>query len=525
MKIQWLGHSSFLMTTNDGIRIVTDPYDSSIGLKLPFVTADIVTTSHGHFDHAAVSEVHGAPKIVNSIEGLDYGKVKIRGVATFHDESEGAERGRNIMFVIEVAEEVSGQELGWFFDEWLRSTERLDYVLEGVSTHKIGDKCVTRVAIHNAGKLRMPVDVQVTLKGGEDEEKVTKRFWPLDRRGTLTFVTDRPVKSVVIDPEKVLPDINPENNRLSPPLNISPLVKPGIQKEDGLVVGISFSTPDTRIAGDLGYATGIQRPVYSLSFTSSPWIEAGRLTGRGRGFSFRFNLASDGHVFSAALNAGHHFSVWMSDSVKWFNALEARPFYKNLYDARGDRGIVSGIELDEKFALESKQGWKASLNLNYQGSFAALGSDFPFEKCSLEMRLRQRIFWRTHLNGRLFLGVLQGETPSGEGRFDIRKDAGFRTFFRKDELAAALNLSLHLPIQRLNKVDLGPVPISFGLSIFGDLGWFGAGLDTVRAEAGWALTCSPYGSNIGLRLEQVLWVNTSEDGGSPGFTVHVDLGM
>ncbi len=105
MKIQWLGHSSFLMTTNDGVRIVTDPYDSSIGLKLPFVTADIVTTSHGHFDHAAVSEVHGTPKIVNSIEGLDYGKVKIRGVATFHDESEGAERGRNIMFVIEVAEE------------------------------------------------------------------------------------------------------------------------------------------------------------------------------------------------------------------------------------------------------------------------------------------------------------------------------------------------------------------------------------------------------------------------------------
>jgi len=426
---------------------------------------------------------------------------------------------------IEVAEEVSGQELGWFFDEWLRSTERLDYVLEGVGTHQTGDEFITRVAIRDDGGLRMPVDVQVTLKGGEDEEKVTKRFWPLDRRGTLEFVTEQPVESVVIDPEGLLPDINPENNRLSPPLNTSPLVKPGTQKEDGLVVGISFSTPDTRIAGDLGYATGIQRPVYSLSFTSSPWIEAGRLTGRGRGFSFRFNLASDGHVFSAALNAGHHFSVWMSDSVKWFNALETRPFYKNLYNARGDRGIVSGIELDEKFILESKQGWKASLNLNYQGSFAGLGSDFPFEKCSLEMRLRQRIFWRTHLNGRLFLGVLQGETPSGEGRFDIRKDAGFRTFSRKDELAAALNLSLHLPIQRLNKVDLGPVPISFGLSIFGDLGWFGAGLDTVRAEAGWGLTCSPYGSNIGLRLEQVLWVNTSEDGGRPGFAVHVDLGM
>ena len=240
-----------------------------------------------------------------------------------------------------------------FFDGWLRSTERLDYMLEGVSTHKIGDKYVTRVAIHNAGELRMPVDVQVTLKDGE---KITKRFWPLDRRGTLEFVTEQPVESVVIDPEGLLPDINPANNRLSPPLNFSPLVKPGTQKEDGLIVGISFSTPGARIAGDLGYATRIQRPVYSLSFTSSPWIEAGRLTGRGRGFSFRFNLASDGHVFSAAIIIGYHFTVWMSDSVKWFNALEARPFYKNFYDARGDRGIVSGIELDEKFTLESKEG-------------------------------------------------------------------------------------------------------------------------------------------------------------------------
>lgn len=105
MKIRWLGHSCFQITTADGVRIITDPYDSSIGLKLPFVSADIVTTSHGHFDHAAASEVHGTPKVVNSPEGLDYGKVKIRGIATFHDESEGAERGRNIMFVIQVTEQ------------------------------------------------------------------------------------------------------------------------------------------------------------------------------------------------------------------------------------------------------------------------------------------------------------------------------------------------------------------------------------------------------------------------------------
>jgi L-ascorbate metabolism protein UlaG (beta-lactamase superfamily) len=104
MKIQWLGHACFLMTTSANLRILTDPYDSSIGLKLPFVSADIVTTSHGHFDHGAVSEVHGTPKVVNSLEGLDVGKAKIRGVASYHDEQKGAERGRNIIYVFEIIE-------------------------------------------------------------------------------------------------------------------------------------------------------------------------------------------------------------------------------------------------------------------------------------------------------------------------------------------------------------------------------------------------------------------------------------
>jgi len=104
MKLQWLGHACFLITTSENLRIVMDPYDSSIGLKLPHVSADIVTTSHGHFDHAAVSEVHGTPKVVNSTEGLNLGNVKIRGVAAYHDEHEGAERGQNIIFLVEITE-------------------------------------------------------------------------------------------------------------------------------------------------------------------------------------------------------------------------------------------------------------------------------------------------------------------------------------------------------------------------------------------------------------------------------------
>jgi L-ascorbate metabolism protein UlaG (beta-lactamase superfamily) len=56
MKIKWLGHSSFLVTTAGGVRIVTDPYPVDMGLSYGDIkeSADIVLVSHDHPDHANV---------------------------------------------------------------------------------------------------------------------------------------------------------------------------------------------------------------------------------------------------------------------------------------------------------------------------------------------------------------------------------------------------------------------------------------------------------------------------------------
>ena len=43
MKIEYLGHSSFKLTESTGISVVTDPYDDSIGYRMPSVSADAVT--------------------------------------------------------------------------------------------------------------------------------------------------------------------------------------------------------------------------------------------------------------------------------------------------------------------------------------------------------------------------------------------------------------------------------------------------------------------------------------------------
>jgi len=46
MKIKWFGHASFLIENEKGITIVTDPFDETLGYKLPRVKANIVTVSH-----------------------------------------------------------------------------------------------------------------------------------------------------------------------------------------------------------------------------------------------------------------------------------------------------------------------------------------------------------------------------------------------------------------------------------------------------------------------------------------------
>ena len=57
MKVTWLGHSCFKIINDNGLTIITDPYNNYIGYNLPAQKADIVTVSHSHKDHSAIENV------------------------------------------------------------------------------------------------------------------------------------------------------------------------------------------------------------------------------------------------------------------------------------------------------------------------------------------------------------------------------------------------------------------------------------------------------------------------------------
>jgi len=102
MKIKWLGHACFLLTSDNGIRVVTDPYDNTVGYKVEKIDAEIVSTSHDHYDHNYVDMVSENAKHVKSEGKTNIDGIEITGVTSFHDDCKGEKRGKNVIFKFKI---------------------------------------------------------------------------------------------------------------------------------------------------------------------------------------------------------------------------------------------------------------------------------------------------------------------------------------------------------------------------------------------------------------------------------------
>ncbi len=107
MNIQYYGHSCFKITTKPGGRatedvvIFIDPFDKEIGLRPPQGQANLVLVSHSHHDHNNISALKGDPVVIDTAGEYSVKGVNIVGMESFHDEKEGAERGKINIFTFE----------------------------------------------------------------------------------------------------------------------------------------------------------------------------------------------------------------------------------------------------------------------------------------------------------------------------------------------------------------------------------------------------------------------------------------
>ncbi|AEH50120.1 MBL fold metallo-hydrolase [Pseudothermotoga thermarum] len=143
MKLVWFGHACFLIDTGN-VKILTDPFDSSVGYKVPTIAVDLITESHQHFDHNAHHLIKGNFQLIKEPGVYEFKDVKIKGIRTFHDAEKGSKRGQNIIFVFEI----NGIRIGHFGDlghvptqEQIREIGQLDIALIPVGgTFTIGPK-------------------------------------------------------------------------------------------------------------------------------------------------------------------------------------------------------------------------------------------------------------------------------------------------------------------------------------------------------------------------------------------------
>jgi len=104
MKIKWLGQASFVITSDTGIKIITDPYVAGGDLSYGEIkeSADIVIVSHEHSDHNNVASVRGTPEVVKKATTVDIKGVGFKGIPCYHDDAGGKLRGNNTIFCFEV---------------------------------------------------------------------------------------------------------------------------------------------------------------------------------------------------------------------------------------------------------------------------------------------------------------------------------------------------------------------------------------------------------------------------------------
>ena len=104
--LRWLGHACYLLTSPGGARVLIDPFQPDMGYPAPDLPPiDLVLVSHGHSDHNNVDLAPGTPEVVNGATQAGWhpttvrvADVEVRVIGgAYHDESQGAERGRTAL--------------------------------------------------------------------------------------------------------------------------------------------------------------------------------------------------------------------------------------------------------------------------------------------------------------------------------------------------------------------------------------------------------------------------------------------
>jgi len=113
---------------------------------------------------------------------------------------------------IKAMEDGSGEELDWFFDQWLHTTHFVDYRLLDWQVEKVSENHYqTRVTVENSGGLFVPIPV--TLYGSADQlAEASLQDFRYRQEGVIEIESDFEPVRVKLDADNVFLDVDRRNN-------------------------------------------------------------------------------------------------------------------------------------------------------------------------------------------------------------------------------------------------------------------------------------------------------------------------
>lgn len=110
-------------------------------------------------------------------------------------------------------ENVSGEDLGWFWRGWVLNTWKIDQSVKAVNYIDEKPANGAQVTIENKEKLPMPVTILIKEANGKEHKlKLPVEIWQRGAEWTFTVPTTSEIKEVILDPDNQLPDWDRKNN-------------------------------------------------------------------------------------------------------------------------------------------------------------------------------------------------------------------------------------------------------------------------------------------------------------------------
>ena len=181
MLFEHIGHAEFLITTESGFRIVTDPYDASCGYPVRKVEADGVLVSHHHHDHDAVENIIGHPQIIDYAGEHTFAPgLRVTALMGDHDDVHGEKRGKTLLFLLET----EGLRVAHLGDIGCDLTEEQLTVLHGIDVLMIPVGGYFTIDAKKARDMAGQLDAKIILP--MHYKTAYNRDWPIEEPERFT---------------------------------------------------------------------------------------------------------------------------------------------------------------------------------------------------------------------------------------------------------------------------------------------------------------------------------------------------